>query len=219
MAYTQSQRSKITPVAVRNVQINRDRFLTLAGALPAYLLQVLIYLASDMGTTRTCTTGSKALARGLGISRESARDKLRDLSRVQLNNGNRLITVTMERPTPDKPAHYLVYFSSGVPVACVGEPAEEGMWLEHRTTAPSLAAGLSPCAYVTLLAIAVHMREERTVHMPIGTLAAMMFETSEVATGEYITELLNKNMITRVGDPGKDVYHVEDHVPLCYGGT
>lgn len=205
-----------TPLSGRFVRIHTEGFGTLVPVLPPHLLQTLIHLASFMGETRRCHTSSRQLSDELAVSRETARDRLRDLERVRIN-GKPLVTVLMVRPAYDKPARYGVSFSELVPVTCGDGLVVNERWVKYFEQAKVLAQALSPEAFVTLLALCIEMDEERILRVPMVELGRKL-GVSESNAAARISELIDKGMIIKASDPQGNVYEITDRVAIRYGG-
>ncbi len=168
-----------------------------------------------MGEQRTCVMTSKQLSSDLGVSRETARERLKTLTAVTVD-GRPLITVEMTRAQTYWPGQYHIRFSSVVPVTCGGGDVKDELWVKHFDEARSLAKQLSPEAHVTLLALAVEMTETRILRVPFQALAKRLGVVPSTAQ-ERITELCKAGMIVKLSSPSGNEYRISDDVPLMFG--
>ena len=201
----------------RFTRIHAEGYLKFFTVVPSHLLETLIHLASFIGETRSCHTSLRQLAKELGLTVEAARDRLWELAGLAVG-GEPLIHIEMVRAAPHKPARYGIHISDAVPVTCGNGLVTHEVWIKHFDEARALAKEVSPEAYVTLLALAVEMTEEREVGDSLRRLAdrwSRALSTVQRAIGELVAAGLLEKMVS----PRGNSYRIPEIVPLRFGGV
>ena len=205
------------PLSGRFTRIHAEGYLKFFIVVPPHLLETLIHLASFIGETRSCHTSLRQLAKELGLTVEAARDRLWELAGLAVG-GEPLIHIVMVRPEPHKPARYSIEISDAVPVTCGNGLVTHEVWIKHFDEARALARQLSPEAYVTLLALAVDMTEEREVGDSLRRLAHR-WRRALSTVQRAIDELVVAGLLEKMAGPRGNSYRIPEIVPLRFGGV
>ena len=198
------------------VKLYRDGLSTV-GTLPPHLLETITYLATHMDAKRQGYLSSWNLARDLGISRETAISRLKELHRLQVG-GEAAATYRAVRRGWNKPVYYIYTLGDDLPFEWNCERSERPFVKIYIEQTKELIKHLEPELWATLLVMGMQMTSDRLCRASLERLSSQMGIAASSAS-ERLKRLLEGGWIERLSTPGNQVaiYRLSESVPIGFG--
>lgn len=198
------------------VKLYRDG-LSAIGTLPPHLLETITYLATHMDTKRQGYLSSWTLARDLGISKETAISRLKELCGLRVGRGAVVRYSKVQRGW-NKPVYYIYTLGDDLPFEWNCERSERPFVKIYIEQTKELIKHLEPELWATLLVMALQMTSERLCRASLERLSSQMGIAAS-SVSERLKRLSDGGWIERISTPGNQVaiYRLSMSVPIGFG--
>nr|WP_276978406.1 hypothetical protein [Ferrimicrobium acidiphilum] len=198
------------------VKLYRDG-LSAIGTLPPHLLETITYLATHMDTKRQGYLSSWTLARDLGISRDTAISRLKELCGLRVGRGA-VVRYSKVRRGWNKPIYYIYTLGDDLPFEWNCERSERPFVKIYIEQTKELIKHLEPELWATLLVMGMQMTSDRLCRASLERLSSQMGIAAS-SVSERLKRLSDGGWIERISTPGNQVaiYRLSMSVPIGFG--
>ena len=198
------------------IKLYRDG-LSAIGTLPPHLLETITYLATHMDTKRQGYLSSWTLARDLGISRDTAISRLKELCGLRVGRGA-VVRYSKVRRGWNKPIYYIYTLGDDLPFEWNCERSERPFVKIYIEQTKELIKHLEPELWATLLVMGMQMTSDRLCRASLERLSSQMGIAAS-SVSERLKRLSDGGWIERISTPGNQVaiYRLSMSVPVGFG--